>query len=210
MEEKRIKLKIQGLASSRIQAGAYALILAEEGPRRMSVIIGMFEAQAIALALEGLTPPRPLTHDLFMYYIKATGFRVKEVFINKFNDGVFYSEIVLSDPVHEIHLDARPSDAIAIALRCDGDIFTTESVMKKCGIVIDKNAPAPESESAPLPEELTTDDMQDMAKVKKQLRLLKKKDLKAHIAKAVSEENYEFAKICKDELLRREEEQGKE
>ncbi|MDR1524694.1 MAG: bifunctional nuclease family protein [Tannerella sp.] len=210
MEEKKIKLRVQGLTNSQIQSGAYALVLAEEGPRRMPVIIGMFEAQSIAIALESLIPPRPLTHDLFMGYIKSTGFKMKEVFINKFDDGVFYSEIVLADATHEIRLDARPSDAIAIALRCNGNIYTTESIMRKCGIVIDESHFAAEKEMEPLPEELTMEDLQDIAKLKKQLCALKKKDLKERIAKAVSEENYEFAKIYKDELLRREEERKKD
>lgn len=209
MEEKKIKLRVQGLTNSQIQSGAYALVLAEDGPRRIPVIIGMFEAQSIALALEELTPPRPLTHDLFMGFIKSAGFRMKEVFINKFDDGVFYSEITLTDATREIRLDSRPSDAIALALRYNCNIYTTEAIMRKCGIVIDENIHDEEHEMEPLPEELTPDDLQDIAKLQKQLRILKKKDLRERIAKAVSEENYEFAKIYKDELLRREEERRK-
>jgi bifunctional DNase/RNase len=210
MEEKKIKLRVQGLTNSQIQSGAYALVLAEEGMRRVPVIIGTFEAQSIAIALERLTPVRPLTHDLFMGYVKSTGFSMKEVFINKFDDGVFYSEIALTDGVREIRIDARTSDAIAIALRCDCSIYTTEAIMRKCGVVIEECYDAAKNETEPLPEELTPEDLQDIAKLKKQLRALKRKDLRERIARAVSEENYEFAKIYKDELLRREEERKKD
>ncbi|MDR2773688.1 MAG: bifunctional nuclease family protein [Tannerella sp.] len=210
MEEKKIKLNVQGLTNSQVQSGAYALVLAEEGVRRLPIIVGMFEAQSIAIAVEQLNPPRPLTHDLFIEYIKLTGFRIKEVFIHKFKDGIFYSEIVLADSTREICLDSRTSDAIAIALRCDCDIYTTESIMRKCGIVLDECNYAGKNEPEPLPEELMTDDLQDLSKLKRQLRVLKKKDIKERMAKAVSEENYEFAKIYKDELLRREKESKKD
>jgi bifunctional DNase/RNase len=208
MEEKKIKLRVQGLTNSQIQSGAYALVLAEEGMRRIPIIIGMFEAQSIAIALEGINPPRPLTHDLFIAYMKATGFYMKEVFIHKFEDGVFYAEILLvTDKADEIRIDARTSDAIAIALRTHcSNVYTTESIMRKCGIVPDESNLAADSESEPFPEDLAIEDLQDSTKLKNQLRLLKKKDIEERMEKAVAEENYEFAKIYKDELLRREEE----
>jgi bifunctional DNase/RNase len=205
MEEKKIKLRVQGLTNSQIQSGAYALVLAEEGMRRIPIIVGMFEAQSIAIALEGIHPPRPLTHDLFIAYTKATGFYMKEVFIHKFEDGVFYSEILLTDGTNEIRIDSRTSDAIAIALRTNCDIYTTETIMRKCGIVLDESNSVTDNEIEPLPEELTIEDLQDISKLKKQLRSLKKKEIKERMEKAVAEENYEFAKIYKDELLRREE-----
>jgi bifunctional DNase/RNase len=210
MEEKKIKLKVQGLTNSQVQSGAYALVLAEDGLRRLPIIVGMFEAQSIAIAIEKLNPPRPLTHDLFIEYIKLTGFRMKEVFIHKFRDGIFYSEIVLTDETREICLDSRTSDAIAIALRCNCDIYTTEPIMQKCGIVLEECNYTGENEPELLSEELTIDDLQDISKLKRQLRVLKKKELKERMAKAVSEENYEFAKIYKDELLRRETESKKD
>lgn len=205
MEEKKIKLRVQGLSNSQIQSGAYALILAEEGARRIPIIIGMFEAQSIAITLEDIHPARPLTHDLFIAYTKATGFDLKEVFICKFEDGVFYSEIVLTDGTNEIWIDSRTSDAIAIALRTDCNIYTTEAIMRKCGIALDESNTVTENQTEPLPEELTMEDLQDLTKLKEQLRSLKKKEIEERMEKAVAEENYEFAKIYKDELLRREE-----
>lgn len=208
MEDKRIKLRVQGLTNSQIQSGAYALVLAEEGPRRIPIIVGMFEAQSIAIALEGINPPRPLTHDLFIAYTKATGYQMQEVFIHKFEDGVFYSEIVLTNDDNTIKIDSRTSDAIAIALRTNCDIYTTESIMRKCGIVLDENSNTDNNNDS-LPEELTVDNLQDLNKLKNQLRSLKKKELEERIEKAVAKEDYEFAKIYKDELLRREEEEKK-
>ena len=203
METKKIKLKVQGLTNSQIQSGAYALVLAEDGLRRIPIIVGMFEAQSIAIAIEGINPPRPLTHDLFISFTKATGYSMKEVFIHRFEDGVFYSEIALSNGENTICIDSRTSDAISIALRTNCSIYTTESIMRKCGIVLDESNNA-DNNSDVLPEELTIDDLQDITKLKKQLSKLKKKELEDRMDRAVVKEDYEFAKIYKDELLRRE------
>lgn len=204
MEYDKVKLRVQGLTNSQIQSGAYAMVLAEEGVRRLPVIVGMFEAQSIALALEGINPPRPLTHDLFLSYTKATGYRIQEVFIHKFDDGVFFSDIILTNGDAIIKIDSRTSDAIAIALRTSCNIFTTEAIMKKCGIIIDERS-RDDNDKELLPEELTTDDLQDITKLREHLRTLKKLEIEERMAKAVAIEDYEFAKIYKDELLRREE-----
>lgn len=203
MEDKKIKLRVQGLTNSQIQSGAYALVLAEDGLRRIPIIVGMFEAQSIAIALEGIHPPRPLTHDLFIAYTKTTGYTMQEAFIHRFEDGIFYSEIVLTKDDDTIRIDSRTSDAIAIALRTNCDIYTTESIMRKCGIVLEESS-QPENDNDLLPEELTVDDLQDINKLKKQLRMLKVKEIEERMEKAVAKEDYEFAKIYKDELLRRE------
>ena len=208
MENKKIKLRVQGLTNSQIQSGAYALVLAEDGLRRIPIIVGMFEAQSIAIALEGINPPRPLTHDLFIAYTKATGYVMKEVFIHKFEDGVFYSEIVLSCGDSTIQIDSRTSDAISIALRTNCSIYTTEQIMRRCGIVLDESI-NPDNSNGTLPEELTADDLQDITKLKKQLSALKKKDVEERMSIAIAKEDYEFAKIYKDELLRREEKKKK-
>ena len=202
MEDKRVKLKVQGLTNSQIQSGAYALVLAEDGPRRMPIIVGVFEAQSIAIALEHINPPRPMTHDLFIAYTKATEYRMKEVYIHKFEDGVFYSEIALTNGSDTIRIDSRTSDAVAIALRTNCSIYTTEAIMKKCGIVFDESMINDDNNES-LPEELTADDLQDITKLKKQLRELKKSELEERMAKAIAKEDYEFAKIYKDELLSR-------
>ena len=120
---------------------------------------------------------------------------------------MFYSEIILSNGENTINIDSRTSDAIAIALRTNCSIYTTEQIMRKCGIVLDESN-IPESPGDTLPEELTADDLQDLVKLKKQLRTLKKKDIEERMAKAVAKEDYEFAKIYKDELLRRESEKN--
>ena len=206
MESKKVKLRVQGLTNSQIQSGAYALVLAEEGSRRIPIIVGMFEAQSIAIAIEGINPPRPLTHDLFIIFTKATGYRIQEVFINRFEDGVFSSEIILTNGEKTLKIDSRTSDAIAIALRTKCNIYTTEPIIRKCGIVLEESSGA-EMENEILPEELTTDSLHDITKLKLQLRKLKKQELEERMAKAVAKEDYEFAKIYKDELLRRE---GKE
>ena len=209
MENKKIKLRVQGLTNSQIQSGAYALILAEDGLRRIPIIVGMFEAQSIAIALEGINPTRPLTHDLFISYTKATGYQMKEVFIHKFEDGVFFSEIILTNGNDIIRIDSRTSDAIAIALRTNCSIYSTEFLMRKCGIILDESLNT-DNNNEDLPEELTADDLKDLTKLKKQLRSLKKKEIEERMAKAIVKEDYEFAKVFKDELLRRDEEKNKE
>lgn len=205
----RVKLRVQGLTNSQIQSGAYALILAEEnGPRRIPIIVGTSEAQSIAIALEKITPPRPLTHDLFATFTKAFGIFLQEVFIYKFEDGVFYSELTFNDGEQQIKLDSRTSDAIAIALRVKCNIYTTEQIVRECGIVLEE-APATEEE----PEEeddyllnMEPEDIKDETKLKKWLSLLDVDELNDRLEEAITEENYEYAKLYKDELRRREEE----
>ena len=202
MDHKKVKLRVQGIVNSRIQSGVYALVLAEEGLRRVPVMIGMFEAQSIALALEKINLSRPLTHDLFIAYTQSTDYRIQEIFINRFNEGVFFSEIVLTNGERTIKIDARTSDAIAIALRADCNIYISEDILEKCGIVPDERLYA-KDDGDTLPEELTAADLQDMAKLKERLLSLKKNELEEQMEKAVAREDYEFAQIYKDELLRR-------
>lgn len=205
----RVKLRVQGLTNSQIQSGAYALILAEEnGPRRIPIIVGTSEAQSIAIALEKITPPRPLTHDLFATFTKAFGIFLQEVFIYKFEDGVFYSELTFNDGEQQIKLDSRTSDAIAIALRVKCDIFTTEQIVRECGIVLEE---ASASEEEPEDDDdyllnMEPEDIKDETKLKKWLSLLDADELNDRLEEAIAEENYEYAKLYKDELRRREEE----
>lgn len=206
METKK-KLRVQGLTNSQIQSGAYALILAEEdGARRIPIIVGTSEAQSIAIALEHITPPRPLTHDLFMTFAQAFGVQLREVFIYKFEDGVFYSELLFDDGVTQVRLDSRTSDAIAIALRVKCDIYTTELIVNECGVVL---------EEANMPEEMSDDDynllekepeeIEDETELKRWLSLLDEEELNERMEEAVLDENYEYAKMYKDEIRRREE-----
>ena len=195
----RIKLRVQGLANSQIQSGAYALILAEEnGPRRIPIIVGIAEAQSIAIALEHIVPPRPLTHDLFATFAQAFNVILKEVYIYKFEDGVFYSELEFSDGERSIKLDSRTSDAIAIALRVNCDIFTSEEIVKECGVVLEDTLSIPADEP---------DEIKDEAQLKKWLSLLDIQEINERLEDAIADENYEYAKMYKDELRRREEEE---
>lgn len=135
--EDRIRIKMMGLSYNPLQNGAFALLLSAEGTnKRIPVIIGAPEAQAIALALENITPPRPMTHDLFVSFANAYGVELKEVFIYNFEDGIFSAEMTFSDGERSITLDARTSDAIAIAIRTSTPIYTTPAIIETTGIEI--------------------------------------------------------------------------
>lgn len=134
--ENRIRLRVLGLSYSQLQTGAYALLLAQvDGPYRIPVVIGAAEAQSIAIKMEGIPTQRPLTHDLFVSFAHAFGVKLKEVFIYRFEDGIFSSELTFSDGERQIVLDARTSDAIAIALRTRAPIFTTEAILNETGFI---------------------------------------------------------------------------
>lgn len=138
MKKDKVKLKVLGLSYSQIQSGAYALILAQvDGPYRIPVVIGAAEAQAIAIKLEGIVPPRPMTHDLFECFTHAFGIKLQQVFIYKFEDGIFSSELTFSDGERQIILDSRTSDAIAIALRTKSPIYTTPDILLETGFVVE-------------------------------------------------------------------------
>ena len=177
----RIKLKVLGLTYSQVQKGAYALVLAEEnGPRRIPVVIGVSEAQSIAISLEGIVPPRPITHDLFVSFSHGFGIRLKEVCIYKFENGVFSSEMLFDDGTREIRIDARTSDAIAIALR----------TRSEAGFVYEENEGKEVVETEELPEE-------------KSLSNCSRKELKERLEKAIASEAYEEAARIQDELNKR-------
>lgn len=134
--EKYVNLKVLGITFSQIQSGGYALVLGEEaGTKRIPIIIGTSEAQSIAIKLEQLSPPRPLTHDLFISFVNAFGIKIQEVFIYKFEEGVFSSELVCVTPEGvEKRIDSRTSDAIALALRSKARIYTTEDIVARAGV----------------------------------------------------------------------------
>lgn len=200
----RVKLRVQGLTSSQIQSGAYALILAEEnGPRKVPIIVGTAEAQSIAIALEHLMPPRPLTHDLFISFSHAFGIELRDVFIYKFEEGVFYSELTFDNGIQTVKIDSRTSDAIAIALRIQCPIFTSEEILEECSVVIE--------ESPELEEDVENDDLLamnpeeigDEEKLNRWIQMQETKELERRLEEAIKNENYEFAKIYQDELSRR-------
>ncbi|HSY62397.1 MAG TPA: bifunctional nuclease family protein, partial [Cytophaga sp.] len=133
----KIRLEIIGLSSSQSQTGSFALVLGEvNGNRRLPIIIGMFEAQAIAIEIEKVIPNRPMTHDLFKSFALSFHFIVEEIVISDLKEGVFFAKIICSDGIKNIEIDARPSDAIAIGLRFDVPIYSYETIMSEAGIVL--------------------------------------------------------------------------
>lgn len=206
--EKKIKLRVQGLTNSQVQSGAYALILAEEdGNRRIPVIVGTPEAQSIAIALEYITPPRPLTHDLFVSFATAFDIKLKEVYIYKFEEGIFYSELLFTDGKREIPVDSRTSDAIAIALRAKCDIYVSESIMIEAGVVLDEDVEDNAEEDFEDDDDdlmaMDPDEIKDDEALKRWLGLIDDEELNKRLEEAVQDENYEHAKMYQDEIRRR-------
>jgi len=202
----KIKLNVLGISYSQTQSGAYALVLSEEeGNRRIPIIVGGFEAQAIAIELEGLAPPRPLTHDLFKNFADSYGIHITEVNIHKLEDGVFFANILCDNGGERTTLDARTSDAIALALRFKCPIYTTEEIVEKAGIVLDFEK-GTEIENQDLSEEKEAED--PPVKIKKgspraDLSKTSMDDLRSMLAEAVSKEDYEKASEIRDEINRR-------
>jgi bifunctional DNase/RNase len=200
-----IKLNVLGISYSQTQSGAYALILTEEhGDRRIPIIVGGFEAQAIAIELEGLKPPRPLTHDLFLSFAKVYGITIREVVIYKLEEGVFYAQLLCDNGVEKITLDARTSDAIALALRFKCPIYTTEEIITKAGIVLDfdKESTGP-SGSGDDADETTAHTEKKTRTDPDEFRSLSIDDLKRMMDEAIGNENYEKASALKNEIERR-------
>lgn len=135
----KVKLNVMGITYSQVQSGAYALVLSEDGGKyRIPVIVGVAEAQSIAVKLENIIPPRPLSHDLIVGLSHAYGINLDEVFLYKFENGVFLSELQFSSDDRSVKIDSRTSDAIALALRTGAPIYTTREIMEKTGFVTDK------------------------------------------------------------------------
>ena len=199
----KIKLNVLGISYSQTQSGAYALVLAEEdGERRIPIIIGGFEAQAIAIQLEGLKPPRPLTHDLFLSFATAFGISISEINIYKLEEGVFYSKLICEDGEKKTTVDARTSDAIALALRFRCSIFTTEEILAKSGIVIDIEPESKEEKAAPA-SGFFTDPSSGTRIPGDELRDFNITELKEMLQDAIKNENYERASDIRDEINRR-------
>lgn len=198
---KKIKLEILGLSSSQSQTSSFALVLGEtEGNRRLPIIIGMFEAQAIAIEIEKIVPNRPMTHDLFKSFANNFHFTVEEIIISDLKEGVFFAKIVCSDGLKKMEIDARPSDAIAIGLRFDSPIFTYENILAEAGIVLtDESDEEAEGKAEP------------KSKAKKEVISKKTEDLKNYsverlnelLKEAIDKEDYERAAKIRDELSKR-------
>ena len=188
-KEKKIKLEILGLSSGKSDSGSFALVLGEnKGKRRLPIIIGIFEAQAIAMEIEKVVPNRPMTHDLFKHFSLKFDFKIKEIFISDIKEGVFYSKIVCFNSKKEIFIDSRPSDAIAIALRFKVDIFASEKVLSEAGIILD--------------DDPNKENIIDKSK-SKSFKDMNIKELNKLLEKNISSENYEVAAEIRDEINKR-------
>ena len=197
---KKIKLDIVGLSYSQTQSGAYALVLGEvSGRRRLPIIIGSFEAQAIAIEIEKMTPSRPLTHDLFKSFADAYHINVQEIIIYNLVDGIFYSKLVCSDGKKVIEIDARTSDAIAVAVRFDCPIYTYEFILSTAGIVIEGNDFVYLENINETPEEKTV----TASTSPTGFTSLSTEELKTKLQEALFEEAYEKAAKIRDELNKR-------
>jgi bifunctional DNase/RNase len=203
-----VRLNIKGISYSQTQSGAYALILSEvDGQRKLPIVIGAFEAQSIAIALEkDIEPPRPLTHDLFKNFSDRFDIVVKQVIIHKLVDGVFYASLICErDKVEEI-IDARTSDAIALALRFSAPIFTYKNILEKAGIILKTDSRKEDDEDQPedvlLFEDLEFEteeiEVSDDGYPSKSI-----KELQELLTKAVADEDYETAAKLRDEISKR-------
>lgn len=190
---KKVRLEIIGLSQSQIQETSYALVLGDEaGERRLPIIIGAWEAQAIALKLENMPTQRPLTHDLFKSVADAFDIRLVEVVINNLQEGIFYSVLVCEKDGERVEIDSRTSDAIALALRFDCPIYTYDFILASAGIAASSLRRVSEEEED-AENEKTEDSIESMTT----------RQLKARLKEAVESENYELASRIRDELKRR-------
>ncbi len=198
MSLKKILLEVIGLSYSQTQTGAYALVLGEaEGNRRLPIIIGGFEAQAIAIELEKMAPSRPLTHDLFKKFAEAFKVTVKEVIIYNLLEGIFYAKLICDDGSgNEVEIDSRTSDAIALAVRFACPVYTYEFILSSAGIVLDEeNKPEEELEEVTKTEKASSSGS-DLGTVSVQ-------ELENMLDQAIAEEEYEKASKIRDEIKRR-------
>ncbi len=191
----KIELTILGLSYSQSQTNSYALILGEvNGKRRLPIVIGHFEAQAIALEIEKMKPSRPLTHDLFRNFADTFGITIEEVIINKFQEGIFYALLTCNDGNKIRQIDSRTSDAVALAIRFACPIYTYENIMAQAGIVYEEDEAEADSDmnsnSSPAEEE-------------NEFALLTYTELEEELRKAVEHEEYERASLIRDEIKRR-------
>lgn len=201
---KLIKMSVRGISYSETQTGAYALILSEEeGERKLPIIIGGFEAQSIAIALEQeVKPTRPLTHDLFKSFGERFNIHVKQVIIHKLVDGVFYASLICErDKIEEI-IDSRTSDAIALALRYKAPIYIYDSILKKAGFTAAVSGSSKKLSEDNWIQNFVTEQSNKNVEIE-DLNKLSITKLKALLSKLVSQENYEKAARVRDELSKR-------
>ncbi len=191
-----IRLVIKGISYSQTQSGAYALVLNEmDGDRTLPIVIGAFEAQSIAVALEkDITPPRPLTHDLFKSFAKQFQININQIIIHKLVDGVFYSSLMCEREGKEEIIDARTSDAIALAIRFNAPIFTYQNILDKAGIIL-------KLEKDPLSSIPKVDDfLENILSDAGDFDEYTLEELHQKLAEAVTHEDYELAAKIRDEI----------
>lgn len=202
-----VQLKIKGISYSQTQNGAYAVILnEEEGERKLPIVIGAFEAQSIAIALEKeIKPPRPLTHDLFKNFADTFQITIKKIIIHKLVDGVFYSSIFCESNTAEEVIDARTSDAIALALRFDAPIFTYKTILDKAGIFLNFSSDEKKEDKAITVDEILHEE--ESVEIESETSSIYAKfsleELLKELEKAVANENYEKAAKLRDEISKR-------
>lgn len=196
MAVKKLKLEIVGLSYSQTQTGAYALVLGEaKGKRRLPIIIGGFEAQAIAIELEKMTPSRPLTHDLFKSFAETFHILVNEVIIYNLVEGIFFAKLICNDGSKDVEIDARTSDAIALAVRFDCPIYTYEFILSSAGIILEDQTSIPDAGST---EEVSVESSDTG-----EFGSRSTEELKEMLNQALSDEEYERASKIRDELNQR-------
>ncbi|NVK83943.1 MAG: bifunctional nuclease family protein [Cytophagia bacterium] len=191
----KVRIEILGLSSSQSQStGSFALVLGEvEGERRLPIIIGMFEAQAIALEIEKITPNRPMTHDLFKSFAHAFNYEITEIIISDLKEGIFFAKIICADGERTIEIDSRPSDAIAIGIRFEVPFYTYESVLSEAGIILTDEEEIVDEEDEPVVVEKKGDRLQDFTVDR----------LNEMLDEALKAEDYEKAAKIRDEINRR-------
>jgi hypothetical protein len=195
MSEEKIQLEILGLSSSQSQSGSFALVMGEVGgDRRLPIIIGMFEAQAIAIEIEKIVPNRPMTHDLFKSMSIQFDIDVKEIVISDLKEGVFFARIICEHQGKTIELDSRPSDAIAIGIRFGVNIYTYHSILTEAGIVLTNES----EEIVTVEDAVAAGDEPD-----KKLEDQPTDKLKQMLKEALDTEDYERAAKIRDELNHR-------
>ncbi len=190
----RVKLSILGISFSQVQAGAYALIFAEsDGPRRLPIVIGTPEAQSIAIVMEKINPPRPLSHDLMVSTLNALNVQLLDVFIYKFENEAFHAQLTLQQGENQYKIDSRTSDGVALAIRTGSPIYTTEEIMRTMSVVLDEE----EEDKTEMKDFLSNED--------KDLSQLSTEALNSMLEEALSKEDFESAISLRDELNKRKE-----
>lgn len=199
----KIKLEVIGIRKSLSQTGAFVVILEDTiGKRQLPILIGYNEAQSIAIALERIKPPRPLTHDLFKSFSETFNINILEVIISKLSDGVFYSMLVCHDGIRKVKIDSRTSDAIALALRFDCPIYACKTVMESVHNIESEEEEKKEEEE--MPEINKTDNKEPSGKTQTtELDKYSLKELQDMLNEAIANEEYERASKIRDEIKKR-------